>query len=180
MIHELLPVVAGELNDFFQARFGTNEDKVVLGNIVEQDGTIAVQEPNKLIVSLINIERDGSKMGYGTNSYGGPPPVHINLYVMFGAYFEQNNYAEALKFISGVVGFFQANPIWDSSTCPELDDHVSSTSFEVFNIDFRELSNLWATIGAKYIPSVIYRVRTLDMDEGNIHDDIPAIEGITI
>jgi len=179
MIHELLPVVAGELNEFFQARFGTNEDKVVLGNLVEQDGTLAIQEPNKIVISLINIERDGTNLAY-SGGIEGPAPVHINLYVLFGAYFEQTNYAEALKFISGTVGFFQANPIWDSSTAPELDDHISKTRWDVFNIDFRELSNLWGTIGAKYIPSVIYKVRTLDMDEGNIIDDIPTIEGITI
>lgn len=178
MIHQVLPIVVGELNDFFQHRFDSAEDKVVMANIVNQDGTIAIEGENKVVVTLINVERDGSNQMAGN---GGPnPPVHINLYVLFGAYFNNNNYVEALKFISGVIGFFQGKNTFNHHNTPMYPSEASQVRMEIVNIDFRELSNLWASLGAKYIPSVIYRMRTLNMDEDIINDDMPPIAGLGI
>ncbi|MEM7371307.1 MAG: DUF4255 domain-containing protein [Bacteroidota bacterium] len=179
MIHQVLPVIVGELNDFFQHRFDTTEDKVVLGNIINQDGSVAIEGDDKVIVSLINVERDGSNQMAGQQSAPNPP-VHINLYLMFGAYFRPINYIEALKFISGVVGFFQGKPIFNHHNTPMFPTDATHVRLEIVNIDFRELSNLWASLGAKYIPSVIYRLRTLNMDEDNITDDYPPIAGLGI
>ena len=176
MIHQVLPIIVDELNDFFQSRFDTSEDKVILGNIVQQDGTVAIEGEDKVIVSLINVERDGSNQLAGS---GGPnPPVHINLYVLFAAYF--NNYLESLKFISGVIGFFQGKNNFNPHNTPLLPADVNQVRLEIVNIDFRELSNLWASLGAKYIPSVIYRLRTLNMEEDRITDDMPPIAGLNI
>ncbi|MEM7660356.1 MAG: DUF4255 domain-containing protein [Bacteroidota bacterium] len=178
MIHQVLPIIVGELNDFFQHRFDSPEDRVVMANIVNQDGTVAIEGENKVVVSLINVERDGSNQMAGT---GGPnPPVHINLYVLFAAYFNNNNYIEALKFISGVIGFFQGKNTFNHHNTPIYPSEASQIRMEIVNIDFRELSNLWASLGAKYIPSVIYRMRTLNMDEDIIDDDLPPIAGFGI
>jgi hypothetical protein len=178
MIHQVLPIVVGELNDFFQHRFDSAEDKVVMANIVNQDGTIAIEGENKVVVSLINVERDGSNQMAGN---GGPnPPVHINLYVLFGAYFNNNNYIEYLIFFSGFIGFFQGKNTFNHHNTPMYPSEASQIRMEIVNIDFRELSNLWASLGAKYIPSVIYRMRTLNMDEDIINDDMPPIAGLGI
>ncbi|GAB4411193.1 MAG: hypothetical protein OHK0039_16160 [Bacteroidia bacterium] len=174
MIHQVLPVVVEELNDFFQSRFGTSEDKVVLANIVNQDGTVAIEGEDRVVVSLINVERDGSNQLAGAS--GANPPVHINLYLLFAAYF--NNYVEALKFISGTIGFFQGKNNFNHHNTPLIPAAASQIRMEIVNIDFRELSNLWASLGAKYIPSVIYRMRTLNMDEDHITDDYPPIAGL--
>ncbi|MDX2286880.1 MAG: DUF4255 domain-containing protein [Bacteroidia bacterium] len=173
MIHEVLPVIIDELNDFFQARFDIAEDKVVLANIVNQDGSVAVEGENRIVVSLINVERDGSNQLAGGMS--GSPPVHINLYLMFSAYFENHNYVEALKFLSGVIGFFQGKSMFNHQNTSMFPRDANQVRMEIVNIDFRELSNLWACLGAKYMPSVIYRLRTLNMDEENINDDAPRI-----
>lgn len=177
MIHQVLPIVVGELNDFFQMRFDTAEDSIVLGNIVSQDGSVAIEGENKVVASLINVERDGSNQ---VPRHGTQPPVNINLYIMFAAYFNQNNYVEALKFISGVIGFFQGKNTFNQHNTPMLPGGIESVRMEVVNVDFRELSNLWASLGAKYIPSVIYRMRTLNMEEDRITDDIPPIAGLGI
>lgn len=181
MIHQVVPIIVGELNDFFQHRFDTAEDKVVMGNITNQDGSIAIEGENKVVVSLINIEKDGSNQFAGQGHASGTnPPVHINLYLMFGAYFNTHNYIEALKFVSGVVGFFQGKPTFNHHNTPMFPNDATQVRMEIVNIDFRELSNLWATLGAKYIPSVIYRLRTLNMDEDNISDEYPPIAGLGI
>ena len=167
MIHELIPYVAADLNDFLESRFDTDNDPVILSNLVNQDGTLAIKEENKVIVTLINIERDGSNQGFGGGLIRGDMPVHINLYILFSSYF--TNYAESLKFLSGVIGFFQANPnyILDGNTI----------KIELYNPDIKEISNLWSAVGAKYLPSVIYKFRTLNMDEDNITDEVPPIGG---
>lgn len=180
MIHEVVPIIMGELNQFFQVRFGTNEDKVVLSNIVTQEGKIAIQGENKIIVTLLNIERDGSNQAFGNGFVKTNPPVHINLYILISAYFETSNYVEALKFLSGVIGFFQSHNSFDHQNTPHFPVEAGKIKMEIVNIDFKELSNMWASIGAKYLPSVIYKLRTLDMNEDNIQDEIPAISGITI
>ncbi|MEL7117996.1 MAG: DUF4255 domain-containing protein [Bacteroidota bacterium] len=169
MIHEFIPLIALELREYLDMKFDAPDEVVILSNLVEQDGSIAIREENKVVVSLINVERDGTNQMAGGGLSRGDIPVHVNVYVLFSAYF--TNYAEALKFLSGVIGFFQANP-----TFTIFGDTVR---VEMFNLDFKEISNLWAALGAKYIPSVIYRLRTLNMDEGKIRDVLPPISGLT-
>ncbi|MGB1216690.1 MAG: DUF4255 domain-containing protein [Saprospiraceae bacterium] len=162
MIHEVIPIIADELNDFLNSRFGTAEEPVIISSILNQDGSMAILDDNKVIVSLINIERDGTNQ---LARSGGDLPVNINLYVLFASYF--NNYGEALKFLSGVIGFFQANP--------NFMIEGNMIRVELYNPDFKEIGNLWSAIGAKYLPSVVYKFRTISIDEGNISDDIPAV-----
>lgn len=176
MIHEFLPLVSGELNEYFHSQFTTDEDKVVLAPIVNLDGKITVKEENKVIVSLINIEREGMNQNSSSNIL---PPVHINLYVCFAAYFNVNNNAEALKFISGVIGFFQGKPMFDASNTPGLSPDVKQVRAELVNVPFSELGHLWGVIGGKYLHSVIYKFRSLTITEDNVEDDIPIVQGIT-
>jgi hypothetical protein len=170
MIHEVIPIIADELNDYLDSKFDTSEDPVILSNILNQDGTIAVREENKIIVSLVNIERDGSNLMGSGGLAAGDLPIHVNLYVMFSAYF--TNYFESLKFLSGVIGFFQANPSFI------IDG--SNILAEFHNVDFREMSNIWAGMGAKYLPCVLFRFRTLNMDDDRINDEIPPVSGSII
>ena len=184
MIHQVLPAVIGELSEFLQSRLGISEDQIVLGSVVNQDGSVAV-EGNKLVVSLINIARDGSK-GSPSLAFGNPnPPVYINLYVMFAATYASSNinnrdYIEALKMISGVIGFFQGRNSFDHHNTADFPDDATKVTMEIEDIEFRELVNLWSQTGAKYVPSIVYRLRSLNMDEDLITDEVPPISGITI
>lgn len=183
MIHQVVPAIVGELSEFLESRFGISEDQIYIGNVLNQDGTVAV-EGNKLVVSMINIERDGSK-GVGESFHSSTPPVHINLYLVFAANYNSSNinnrdYLEALKMISGVIGFFQGKNSFDHHNTPDFPDGANKLVLAIENIEFRELVNLWSLFGAKYIPSVIYRIRSLNMDEDLITDEIPPIAGITI
>lgn len=186
MIHQVVPVIVEELTEFLQSRFGISEDQVVLGNVVNQDGSIAV-EGNKLVVSLCNIGRDGSKgVGQHFEATGSTnPPVYINLYLIFSAVFNSSNinnqdYIEALKIISGVIGFFQGRNVFDHQNTPDMPDGANRVTLEIENIEFRELVNLWSLFGAKYTPSVVYRLRTLNMDEDLITDETPAVGKIHV
>jgi len=180
MIHEVVPSILAELQEFFNNRFDSPEEMVVMGNMVNQDGSSSPEMENKLVVTLINIERDGSKQMKGDGFMQGNPPVHVNVYLMFAANFQTSNYAEALKFISGVMGFFQGHTVFTHHNAPLLPANAKPVKVEIVNLAFRELVNLWSIIGAKYVPSVLYRFRAIDMDIHNIQDEIPAVAGITV
>lgn len=174
MIHEVLPAVVSELNNYLASRLDAESDKVIIGNLVNQDGSIGLKEENKVICSLINIERDGSRQMYlpGQN-----PPVAINLFVIFYAYFSPTNYLEALKFISGVITFFQSRSSFDSSDTPNLPSEADKILFEIENIPWRELGSVVQYLGINYTPLIIYRVRTLKMEEDTLNDFIPQMGG---
>ena len=38
-----------ELNEFFKLKFGIIDERVVISNIINQDGSIAVKEENKIM-----------------------------------------------------------------------------------------------------------------------------------
>ncbi|MEM0997913.1 MAG: DUF4255 domain-containing protein [Bacteroidota bacterium] len=182
MIHQVLPAIVNELIDYLDSKFGISDDQIVLGNIVNQDGSLAV-DGNKLVVSLVNIARDGAKGNLRQVGSTDTPPVYINLYVMFSAVYNQSNinsqdYLEALKLISGVISFFQANNVFDSHNSSDFPADGARCHVEIENVEFRELVNLWSLSGAKYVPSILYRMRSINMEEDLVTDEIPPIAGI--
>lgn len=58
MIDAAISHIAIQLNQHLKSRFGLHEDVVVISNILEQDGSLASHINNKLVMFLINIERD--------------------------------------------------------------------------------------------------------------------------
>ena len=58
MIDVAISHIAAQLNQSLRRNLQVGEDLVVVSNIVEQDGTLAQHVANKLVVSLVNIERD--------------------------------------------------------------------------------------------------------------------------
>ena len=43
MIHEVIPIIAGELKDYLESKFGSYEDVVIISNLINQDGSIAIR-----------------------------------------------------------------------------------------------------------------------------------------
>jgi hypothetical protein len=55
---------------------------------------------------------------------------------------------------------------------------MEKLSFEIFNLSIQEQSNLWSTIGGKYLPSILYRVRVIKVDEGSLMPTSTEISGL--
>ncbi len=183
MIYEALSCLTDEINEYFRNKLRINEDKVVLSGIVNQDGTIAVQGENKIIVTLINTEKETA--GNSSPLRGGgvfsnqAQPLNINLYVLFSAYFSATNYPESLRFLSFIIAYFQHKSVFNRSNTPMLDPKIEKLIFEIVDRDQDALSNMWSALGAKYMPSVTYRIRMLTFDESIIKEFTPAISGIS-
>lgn len=181
MINSAILHLTNYLNQYLKRTFDLNEDIVALSNIVEQDGTVATNVTNKLVVCLVNIEKDSTpvtlpKRGMMSSNKAviGYPPVHLNLYLMFAAHFSANNYSEALKFLSHTISFFQRNPVFDHQNTPDLDSRIYQLALDIKNLNTKDLSSLWSILSGKYLPSILYKVRMLSFAADDIKAQIPV------
>src|SRR4051812_10214313 len=163
MIYQSLHCLAEEINDFFRIKLQVTEDKVLLSSIVNQDGSVAVQGENKIVLTLLNVEKENAKTSPGypatqRTSNGQASAININLLIMLSVYFSGNNYPEGLKFLSLVISFLQRKPVFNQSNTPRLPAEIEKLSFDLETIGLERLSNIWTMIGAKYMPSVIYKL----------------------
>jgi hypothetical protein len=181
MIASAVTHIAGQLNEFLQRGLDSSEEVAVVSNLLEQDGTLASHINNRLVVFLVNVEKDGSPQR-PTNGLRGAkfragtyPPVYLNLYVMIAAHFAGGNYAESLKFLSHAVSFFQASPVLDHSNTPNMDDRIERMVLDIENLSIPDLSNLWGVLSGHYLPSVLYKVRMMAFDSGDVSKLTPMI-----
>jgi len=182
MINAAITQLANDLNESLRKTFRLDESIVAVSNTVEQDGSLPLQANNKVAVSLINIERETFSHNNGmpgsagfSRSAKGHEPVYLNLYVMFSICFGGNNYLESMKFLSSTIAFFQRRPVFDHSNSPEMDDRIDKLVMDIENLSIQDLSNLWGVLGGKYYPSVLYRVRMVAIDPGDISDQAVSI-----
>ena len=183
MIDETVKFIERELNTFFKFRMETIEDKALASGIVNQDGSLAIREENKVLISLVDIQEEGILKNTGVQHSirnGGfiksPMPVHLNLYILFSALFGNGNYTESLRYVSEVIRFFQSRPVFDRAAYPALQNTaIDRLVFEMYHPDYQARNNLWSTLGAKYIPSVIYKVKMLTIQDERADQALPGI-----
>jgi hypothetical protein len=186
MIHNLLPVVGSELNEYLKSRFDVEEDRLVLSNLVNIDGSIAVDGMNKVVSYLANVEEETTLKATGGSQYSGggfvsgASDINVNLTLIYSAYFSGKNYVEALKFLSGIIYFFQGKPVFNSSNTPGLSNNIEKAVFDLTSLSYHDWNMVFSMMGAKYVPSVAYRVRMLTFSSDNIEDVVPPISGIGI
>lgn len=153
MLYEIISEIADEINQHFQLRFGIAEEKLIVSNLVNNDGSLAVEKDN-VVLSIVNIQEEKHIIN---KNFGGSRPVSLNLFLLFTTTFSGSMSGEGLKFLSEIVAFFQAENVY------EIEGN--KLIFELYNLDFGEQNNLWASLGAKYNPAVIYKVGLVTIDE---------------
>lgn len=176
MIDHTIGFLTNLINEHFKTRFDLNEDKISFSHVINQDGTSALKEQNRIVASIVNIQeermnKNGARVfGKGSFNESGffRPPVHLNLYILFAAHFEPQLYAEGLRFLSIIVAFFQTKNVFRYVDFPELHPSIEKLIFELENLSFQEQNNLWGALGAKYVPSVLYKVRMLSISEEDL------------
>lgn len=181
MIDAALGCIAGQLNQALRRSWRSGEDLVVLANLHEQDGSVPPQVTDKLVLSLVGIERDTVPAPLPRASLGpgrvpqAPPPLHLNLLLLLAASYGSGNYLQALKALSGAIGFFQGRPVFEPANTPELDPRIERLTLEIENLSLTDLSNLWGVLSGKYLPSVLYRVRLLTIDGAQTSGQLPTV-----
>lgn len=186
MIAKTLTFITELLNQELKMSFGFNDNRVVASSLVNPDGSMPSNAENKIVLSVVNLEHEtamksmGNYMTDGGGGYGKmAPPVHINLYLLVSANYDSSNYIEANKVLSAIIGVFQANPYFNRQTNPEMQSPLEKLTMEIFNLPINELSHIWSGIGAKYVPSIIYKVRMLTIQEEIIKKEVPGVSGLS-
>jgi hypothetical protein len=201
MIRTALEFLSNELNLYFKrkdpANFG-NIDCVVLSNLMKPDGTFAlpVDQGNdnfKVIITLINLEEDrvtDSQLYYqkvNDKIQIVNPPVNINMCLLFSVF--ANNYPTALRLLSYVISFFQSNSVFDNESYPQINANADANKpwqkvdkllATLYPVSFEQQNNLWAALGAKYMPSVIYKIRTISFTDSEPKMEAPPVTEVTI
>lgn len=187
MLNKTLTFITDLLNRNLKMTFGLTEDIVVMGSLINLDGSVTNNIENKVVISVINLEHEKTVKhmgGYIADDQGKfgkvNPPIYLNLYLLISANYNSENYLEALKMLSTVIGFFQSSLIFTPETHPELDPSIKRLTFEIFNIPVQELSHIWSGIGAKYVLSIVYKVRMISIQQGEIKEEIARIDGLGI
>lgn len=181
MIDLALTILKDEINTYLNLKNGSSEDKLVLTNVAKDDGSWAIPE-DKMGLSLIKIEEDriGKEQQIAHLNNAGKfeyynPELKFNLFVLVTANFqngdeegENNKYTEGLKQLSNVITFLQQKHVFTPENTPSMAESVAENMkliAEVYYTSFEQQDNLWTVIGAKYLPSILYRVRLIKILE---------------
>ncbi len=162
----------------------TSGDVVSICPVVKNDGSIAVPE-NNIGITLVNVEEERvgkaqqpvSVSGDGRISLGNPE-LRLNLYLLISANFP--NYDTGIQFLSAAVRCFQSNNVFTNENTPDMDSSLKKLIVELFTLNFEQQNHLWGSLGAKYLPSVIYKVRLVTIQEGQKKVEYPPITGFNV
>lgn len=163
MIDVSLAFIAQILDRYLRLQLGLDHTLVVLNSLVNADGSTPEKNQNKVVITLINLEYESNRQFYGANLAFAQqqvrvnPPVVFNLDLIISAQFD--DYAESLKLLSLIAGFFQENPGLSRNSFPTMPASLPNLSVEIESSNSNKTHNLWTALGAKYLPSIMYKVR---------------------
>ncbi|MBC8082581.1 MAG: DUF4255 domain-containing protein, partial [Hymenobacter sp.] len=101
--------------------------------------------------------------GSGAYQYANPA-LTLNLRVLFAANF--GDYAESLKLLGSTLAFFQGRALFTPQNAPLLDPAFDRLTVELETTSYQDWGHLWAMLGAKHRPGVIYKVKTIPIQDG--------------
>lgn len=196
MIHSSLEFLTQELNAYIKLKVGDPiTTRIYLSGVTNEAG-IAIPDQS-LGLSLINIEEERTNKEQQSrfiNSVGKVekrnPEIQLNLYVLITANFQNrpsnntsDDYLEGLKQLSFAIAFFQSKNVFTPENSPALtgfDDKLKKIVVELYSYSFEQLYNFWSVVGAKYLPSVLYKIKTLTIQEYAIQESGEPIEQISL
>jgi len=176
MINETLKFISDEVNSYLSLKLGINTDpRLVLGNVskaMDNDVPGVNSLANRAILSLVNVEEDRVakqqenfiKTDSGLTYKN--PPTFINLYILFAV--NRTEYTDSLKWLAYIIQFFQYQNVFTPISHPALDEKIEKLIVDLYTLNFEQINHLWSTMGGKYIPSVLYKVRQITINEDAI------------
>ena len=192
MIDKALKFLTDEMNTYLDLQNGgaVSDQLIVLTNVANDAGGWAIPS-QKLGVSLINIEEEKVFKDQQTqfrNAAGEfeqyNPEIKLNLYMLVCANFVSENgddkYEQGLKQLSRVVSCFQGKNVFTPDNSPTMDPALRKLIVELYSYSFEQQYNFWTILGAKYLPSVLYKVRLLAYQEKRLLNQNDAITGVTL
>jgi hypothetical protein len=163
MLDAALAFLAKELNGYLLARTAETFGEALVARPVDENGKWAIGEDH-IGITLVNVEEERilksqlpEAVYVGGRQVVLEPQLRLTLQVLFAAQFKQYN--QALRYLSLVLTFFQAHPRFARDEYPALDPGIEQLVPELQSLSYEQLNQLWAFVGGKQLPSVVYRVR---------------------
>jgi hypothetical protein len=175
MLDIAVTFLADELNSYLRKRgvFTQAEDLVVPTPLVNDKGEWLVAE-GKIGMTLINIEEERilreqvpDQVYLNGSHIVIQPALKLNLTLMFSARMSTaaGSYRNSLNFLSHVLTFFQSHPSFTADNSPGLDARIVKLNADLLSYTPEQLNQTWAYLGSKYLPSAIYRVRMVTLQD---------------
>jgi len=199
MLRTAIEFLAEELKTYIvkkEPAMFRNEVAVLPSSLMKTDGSFAVgnqAESFKIIMTLVNIEEDriADSQSYfqkvNDKIQFMNPPLNLNAYILFSAMGE--NYLSDLRLLSYIVSFFQSYPVFEEGNFPQLNNKVEPDKqwqkigkliVNLHTLTLEQQNNMWAAIGAKYMPSVVYKIRTISFIDNEPKMEAPPVTDIRI
>lgn len=178
MIDVSLTFLCQTLDSYLRMQLGLDHSLVVINNLVNADGSVPEKNQNKVVITLINLEHESNRQFYNAGTSAGTvyarinPPLIFNLDLLISANFD--DYIESLKLLSLITAFFQENPAFNRHQFPGMPAAIATLKVEIESSNSGKTHNLWTALGAKYLPSVMYKVRQIKI-QGN---EIQKLESV--
>ncbi len=183
MISQFINFLKVDLNSFISQKKGVEDTFVLfanLNNVVEnsQNGE------NKIIISIVNIEEE--KLLKSPDNYiKSPteiiyknPPVWLNFICLFTFFTKSNENYDGIDLLSNVVQYFQSKPRLNKVTAvvPEnFPSGMEDLRAEFVSLNYEQTNYLWGLFGGKYHASVVYKFKTIPVDNLDITPGGPPI-----
>lgn len=161
MIKRILTYYAERLEEYLSRLHRQPEGLATVGLI----GSAGEECPNKVVISLVNLEKETSgDMTYmqrsGSGFVGKGAPLMMNMHVMLAAVYDGKRYGESLSVLSETLAFIRSTPKF------QVDGYVYT--MEIVPMSTMDLHNIWTTMGGQYYPSVICKLHGLAIDSSEI------------
>lgn len=194
MIYTSLSFLKNQVNSFIAIKdplntAGSLVTPVSLTNIVDQENHLFQPSGDHIFMTLINTEEETvgkSQLPYlktpDDKLHVVNPDIKLNLYIQFAGFSTiatgtNPPYERALQLLDQVVFFFQFRNVFTKNQYPQLlSGGIEKLIIEPVSLTFEQLNHLWATLGAKYMPSVTYKCRMLTYRETVVTPDQPLIK----
>jgi hypothetical protein len=178
---------------------GSGSQSVVLGNISQLDAANSGNTmPGNMVMTLVNMSEESSlkNMPSLRRKTSGlaelqNPAVHMNLYVLIVS--NSTAYETALFRLAAIVKFFQRKSYFvrDNTSDPSDIMTISDANGTLIPIEYKlivelqsptieELNNLWGMLGGKQLPSVLYRIRMVELDSQQVIDTVVPIDEVKV
>ena len=157
---------------------------VLLTSIINERGELNIQS-GQLAFMLVNLEEEKilkmqlpREKRVGDNIQFANPEIKLNLLIMLAANPGADNYLAALDRLSQAIVFFQGTSFFEKIKYPALAPEIEKLTIELFSLTLEQQNQLWGSLGAKYLPSVLYKIRLVVIDQQLFGENKPLIKVI--
>ncbi len=176
MIYEALQIISEQLDNYLSSQGLSNLVKLENIALLDSSSENAANVNGKVVLTLLNLEEDSIqknlpnfKVRNGVTEYKNPP-VHLNLFLLISA--NCDTYEKSLRCISKTIQFFQGKKVFTSTNTVYNRTNVAFDvvdqfrfNLELYTLSLEQLNYVWGTLGGRQLPSVIYKIQLIEIEQ---------------